>query len=152
MARLGGRLVSGRSVLPKDIRKVRDSVERWRQTRRKRSPMPKELWESAAALARKHGVSPVARALGVDYASLKKHAKQGAAPAAKRRRRRTPEASGFVELSAAQLATASRAAESHRTEVELTDEDGRRLSIRLANGETVDVVGLAEAFLSRRWS
>jgi len=34
--------------------------------------MPEALWKAAARLARAHGLSPVAKALGLDYYSLKK--------------------------------------------------------------------------------
>ncbi len=35
--------------------------------------MPRELWSSAVALAREHGINKTARTLGLKYDSLKKH-------------------------------------------------------------------------------
>lgn len=57
-------------ALPAGVEELRGRVERWRRTRKKRSPMPEELWEDAARLARVHGVSPIARWLGLSYYTL----------------------------------------------------------------------------------
>ena len=55
----------------KRMQQVRARIERWRQTRAKRSPMPEALWEAAVELARSEGLHPVARGLQVSYQSLK---------------------------------------------------------------------------------
>lgn len=58
-------------VIPVEIEKLRRQVELWRRTRRQREPMPGPLWESAACVARRHGVSRVARVVRLDYHTLK---------------------------------------------------------------------------------
>ncbi len=52
---------------------ARRRIARWRDTRPYRgAPMPAALWRAAIALARQHGLYPTARALRLDYGSLKK--------------------------------------------------------------------------------
>ena len=50
---------------------VRRRIEMWRRTRERRTAMPEALWKAAAELARLRGVHPIARALRLDYYSLK---------------------------------------------------------------------------------
>ncbi len=52
---------------------TRRRITRWRETRPYRgAAMPTALWRAAIALARQHGLSTTARALHLDYGSLKK--------------------------------------------------------------------------------
>ena len=127
---------------------IRKRIEDWRRTRQKRSPMPGLLWDEATRLARRQGVYAVARALGVNYESLKKRA-GGSASAASRVE--GPSESGFVELCAAPLFGASMlTAPTSSTVVEVADGRGVRLTIRLGGEAPLDVVGLVDAFASRR--
>jgi hypothetical protein len=103
--------------------------------------MPAELWEEAAVVARELGVRPVQRALRLNYESLRRRTEE-ASP------RRGGEAGGeFVELSGAQLLGLPVAA---GPVIEVSDQDGIRLTVRLGAGSTLDVVGLMEAFRGRR--
>ena len=55
------------------LKQTRRHIARWREMRTHRgAPMPAVLWAAAMALARQHGLSTTARALGIDYGSLKK--------------------------------------------------------------------------------
>ena len=55
------------------VEKARQRFERWRSTRlSRRSPIPEALWTAAVAVARQHGRYATSRALGLDYAALKK--------------------------------------------------------------------------------
>ena len=60
--------------LPPDLGKVRQRFERWRRTRRTRSPIPQPLWAAAAKMARRYGVNPTARTLQVNHYSLRERA------------------------------------------------------------------------------
>ncbi len=54
------------------LEKTRRRIARWRETRPYRgAAMPAALWAAAVALARQHGLYPTARALRLDYGSLK---------------------------------------------------------------------------------
>jgi hypothetical protein len=123
------------------VDRLRRQIERWRQTRRKRSPMPEELWQEAARLAEDHRISPIAPHHGVGYASLKGRVEQAPPPDED-----APSHGGeFVELSAEQLFGASPRA----VVVELAAQDGLRLTVRLDDGGQLDVVRLLEAFCER---
>jgi hypothetical protein len=54
------------------IKQARRQLKLWRKTRTHREPIPERLWTSAVALARVHGVSPVAQALRLNYDALKR--------------------------------------------------------------------------------
>ena len=129
--------------LPKDVAQLRDRVDHWRKTRRKRSPMPEALWDEAASLARVHGVYPICRAVRLNYENLRKRAEQAAHGS------HDGEAcpGGFVELSAAQLLGAPA---STQTVLELSDREGTRLTLRLPPGGEVDVPGLVASFQRRQ--
>jgi len=133
----GGR----QQAVPRDIGALVRRVERWRNGREKRSPMPESLWHEATRLARKHGVSPVCRHVGLGYASLQKRV----AAAADESSQESADEGGFVELSAAQLLGGSPS----QTVLELSDRDGTRLTLRLAPGSEVDVLGLVQGFRGR---
>lgn len=132
-----------RAPLGAEVEQLRNRVEEWRRTRRKLSPMPEELWQAAAALAREHGLNPIAQALRLDYYSLKERTGQAGGTG----RDIMVRPGGFVELSAAELLGASAPSE---LVVELADGDGAHLRIRLTGGAPLDVVALVEAFWRRR--
>jgi hypothetical protein len=44
----------------------------WRRQRKPRDPIPESLWHDMVQLARAHQSSPVAQALRVNYAALKR--------------------------------------------------------------------------------
>jgi len=55
------------------IAPVRARIAQWRETRTHRgAPMPATLWAAAVDLARQHGLAPTARALRLDYGTLKR--------------------------------------------------------------------------------
>ena len=120
-----------------DLKRLRKRIDRWRQTRRKRSPMPKALWDEAARLAEVHGVSPVSRQVGVDYSSLKNRTKK----ASKKQRGQRSETE-FVELSTNQLLGGI----GGPAVVEVACDDGVRLTVRYDDSRQLDVAGLVATF------
>lgn len=114
-------------------------VERWRRTRAKLSPMPSELWDAAAEVARRLGINPVKEALGLNYGVLKARVVTGSRKFTKARE----PAARFVELSGAQMLGLPGAT---GAVVELVDAQGARLTVRLASGAECDVARLVEAF------
>ena len=58
---------------PATLSTARRQLDRWRSRHRPHTRLPKESWEQAVALARKHGLNKTASALGLKYDSLKKH-------------------------------------------------------------------------------
>jgi hypothetical protein len=68
---------NSKQAITLDLEGVRERIDRWRQGRAAGKPMPAELWEAAADVAREQGVSRTARALGLDYQNLKSRAQVG---------------------------------------------------------------------------
>ena len=125
---------------------LRGRVEHWRRTRTKHGPMPEALWGEAASLARRLGICPVSRALGIGYDSLQQRVAQAGGA-----RLATASATAsvqFVELSGAQVAANTNTPTTGAV-VELVSTDGVRLTMRLPAGSEVDVPAVVAAFRGR---
>ena len=59
------------SVVPSEFRVVHEQLARWRRTRRSGMPIPAPLWAAIAAVARRHGATRTAHALGLDAHKVK---------------------------------------------------------------------------------
>ena len=124
------------------VETVRRRVEHWRRVRNRRSPMPAPLWTAAVALAAEHGIYPIARALRLNYETLKARVGRSADV----ERTGVTRSAGFVAVDGASLIGAGPPAGSV---VELSGADGAKLVIRLAGREALDVRALAAAFWRR---
>jgi hypothetical protein len=76
-----------------ELERVRCRFELWRHTRKPRSPIPETLWASAVELAQEHGLHRTARALRLNYYSLKERLPGVVSPP-----RRPQNKATFVEL------------------------------------------------------
>jgi hypothetical protein len=111
---------------------TRRRIARWRETRAYRgAAMPAALWTAAVALARQHGLYTTARALRVDYGSLKKRV--GAAGAGR------VIAPAFVELPATPPNGLGACV------IELDGRQDRRLRIEVSGVTMADLVLLTQA-------
>jgi len=129
---------SDRPALPGTTDSLRRRIETWRRTRKRGSPMPEALWTAASELARAHGVLRIARAVHVDFGALKNRVQGLDATDGK------PTCPpGFVEISP--FTPTARA----ETVLELSDDTGRRMTCRLADGAALDMIALAETFWRR---
>jgi hypothetical protein len=91
-------MISTKVSRPLDMARVRQRLDRWRQTRaHPRSPIPNALWANAVALARQQGLYRTARALRLDYGGLKAHVETPVALGG------IPRPPAFVELSGSTL-------------------------------------------------
>lgn len=118
---------------------VRGRLERWRKNRERRSPIPEELWASAAELAGEYGLAKTARALRLDYYSLKERLKaSGQRGVAKAETR-----PAFVELVPQPHAISE-------CTVELEDPSGARMRIHVRSMATPDLTGLSNSFWRMR--
>ena len=116
-----------------EIQTVRDRLERWRGSRKKRTPIPEEIWQAAVRLAAEYGVSKTAVALRLNYRDLSNRLEATTAV-----ERPAPE---FVEMAwpAGVAPSPSR--------VELEHRSGARLKIVLGERrDALDIVALCEAF------
>lgn len=149
-------------TLPDEVERVRECFAQWRQTRPGRSRIPAPLWAEAAQQARRHGVHPIARALGLNDHALKRRTLMA------RKNNPSPAAAGpTVMLSSPPVAPAASPAAPPafvelawpapwRCVVELIHPAGAKMMITLdgpsreANiSSGVDLAGLVQAFWSR---
>jgi hypothetical protein len=116
------------------LQKIRTSIDIWRWTRVKRSPMPEELWTPAVQIAKQLGVWRAARELGLSYESLRRRVEEKAS--------RTEATMGFVEVRGADLMAETT---TDGIVMELSATDGTRLVVRLGRGAMVDPIALIVA-------
>jgi hypothetical protein len=118
---------------PTPITKVRQRFERWRKSHQPRTRFPEELWSEAVSLAREYGHNRTARALGLDYYSLKKRLETASVS----NRVSYPDSPSFVELFPA--------SHSEYT-IEIEDGEGGKMRISFKGGQVPDVVSLSRSF------
>ncbi|MGA2264598.1 MAG: hypothetical protein ABSH28_24605 [Acidobacteriota bacterium] len=122
------------------VESVRLRLERWRRNRKHRSPIPEELWASAAELAGEYGLAKTAHALRLDYYSLKERLGPNNQPI-------PPEAKtqpAFVELVPQDPAAISECT------IELEDPSGARMRVHIKGTGVPDLTGLSDAFWRAR--
>ena len=78
--------------IPDGALQLQHQLEQWRATQPARTKLPEVLWQAAVELAQRHGVYPIAKALRLDYAALKRRLSGMSAT------RKTAERTEFVEL------------------------------------------------------
>jgi hypothetical protein len=122
-------------VAPK-LEELQRRFEAWRRTGRKGRRIPEALWGAATELARELGVHRVARALALDYTTLKGRVVGRVAAKAKA-------SSSVVEPAFVELAVEA-VARTPQSVVEFEGQCGK-LTIRLTGHSPVDVVALVEA-------
>jgi hypothetical protein len=82
-------------ALPESISQLQAQLQQFRATHALRTKLPATLWQSAAELARSHGVYVVARSLKLDYSTLKRHLNGSPRSAPRLRKKSQPK---FLEL------------------------------------------------------
>ncbi|HEX6502438.1 MAG TPA: hypothetical protein VF011_04270 [Terriglobales bacterium] len=83
-----------RSNVSESLAELQAQLADFRSTHPPRTKLPPSLWQSAAELARYHGLYLVARSLKLDYCTLKKHV-SGSPKCTGRRKKAQPK---FIEL------------------------------------------------------
>lgn len=122
--------------LPAWLERLRRRIDRWRDTRDGRRRIPQGLWASAVKAAGRYGLSPTARALGLDYYSLQKHVDATASCGEPDRR----EEAGFIEVAPAASAGAPECS------LELVHPRGARLRVQLKGMPAPDLAALSRSF------
>ena len=118
---------------PVTLSRAQRKLEHWRRQHGRGARIAEELWAEAVELASEHGVNRIARALRLDYYSLKKRL-----PAAARSGRHRAE---FVELLPGGMPAAG-----PECMIELEDGGGAKMRIRLLGGNLPDLAALTRAF------
>lgn len=124
-----------KAATPDDLLQLRRRLEQWRSTHRPRSRLPEPLWRSAVQAAQAHGLYRTARALGLDYGSLKK--RLHGPP------RREPDAgAAFLEWIAPAAGHSSSGCV-----VELESAQGSKMRIEMKAAAAAELAGVIRAFL-----
>ena len=122
---------------PAALLRAQRKFGQWRERRRPRTPIPAGLWREATELACAHGINRTARALRLDYYSLKKRATAAV--------RSVDPVSEFVEILPGGMP-----APRPECLIELDDASGVKMRIRLAGGDLPDIAALARVFREGR--
>lgn len=125
-----------RGSFPADLQQARGRFQAWRARRKVGERIPRALWALAAELAKVHGVSRTATALGLDYYSLQDRAGLGAAHA-------RSGAPAFVEVTAPVMV-------SRQCQVELDNGAGATMRVQLVGYDAADIEALARGFWDAR--
>ena len=134
--------------LPPGLESTRRRFDRWRQTRDGRSHIPETLWASAVRAVGKYGLNPTARALGLDYYSLKKRVEAETSRGGSDRREGTKTAAGkirhgeFIELAPVAFAG------SPECILELEHPGGAKMRVHLTGMQAPDLAALSRSFWS----
>ena len=127
----------GHSDWPAGFSRAQRNIERWRAQRRPRERIPDDVWREAAQLACAYGINRTAKALRLDYYSLKDRVATAAEPG--------ENVPGFVEVFGGGMATGG-----SECLIEIEDAGGVKMRIRLPAGERPDIVALARVFREGR--
>ena len=119
-----------RSEVPASLSRLKQRFAAWRKTRGAGQRIPESLWKSAVKLATEHGLNRTARALNLDYYSLKKRVDRAS----------SQPKSTFVELPSSPLSMIS------EWVIELEDPTGSRMRVQLKGPDAPDLLALSRSF------
>ena len=119
--------------LPNPLYQVSKRFNQWRQSHRPRARFSDELWSEAVTMAHEYGPTFTAKALKLDYYSLKKHLSDTSTIHTRNKK----STSSFVEL-----------IPSPHTEcnIEMENAQGGKMHISLKGGTAPDLVSLSRNF------
>ena len=125
----------GGLLLP-DLGRGRSQFQAWRERRQAGERIPRPLWEMAVRLAKVHGLSRTATALGLDFYSLKKRVGPAAAAL-------PSSGPAFVELTSPVLV-------GKQCRFELDNGAGATLRVQLVGYDAADLEALARGLWDAR--
>jgi len=132
--------------LPLGVEEIRGRIQAWRLERTKSEAMPSALWADAIELAKRLGINPASRVLGLNPTRLRVRMPSESGKAAF-------SSGGFLELKGTKVSVPDRShtlqtpsAPSADTVIELLSGHGHRLTIRLGAGHSLDLTALVRAF------
>jgi hypothetical protein len=117
---------------------ARRRLDRWRETHRARSPLPESLWAVAIKLAGKVGLNRAAKALRLDYYSLKKRCEQ--ASVANSNSKAESERPAFLEL------PVPASAEHYECLMELENASGAKMRVHLKGSAATELAAVCRSF------
>jgi hypothetical protein len=122
------------------LEQVCHQFECWRQSRKKRCPIPEKLWQAAESLYPEHSLYHISKALRLNYTDLKQ-----------RFEHKQPDfiappidAAEFIELAVKSSIPPAECL------VEMEDPYGAKMRMHFRGGAGLDLLELGKIFLSRR--
>jgi hypothetical protein len=119
---------------------VCQQFEYWRQTRKKRCPIPGKLWRAAESLYPEYSLYHISKALRLNYTDLKKRIEQ-------KQTASIPSAINQAEFIELKINPAIHPPECL---VEMEDTFGAKMRMHVKGGAVLDLLELGRIFLSRR--
>lgn len=123
--------------LAAELDQVREALTAWRATPGKGQRIPDAVWRVAVRVAKRHGLNPVSRALGLDYNCLKRHV----AGDGRSKKRSAGLGPAFMEV------RSEAGPEDLACVIEMEKGGGTRMRICVKSAATVDWCRIKEAFL-----
>jgi len=123
------------TLLPVVFSEVQVRFDRWRSAKRPRARIPEDLWSMAVGLAREHGVNRTARALRLDYYTLKRRLEASSEAEEK--------GADFIEVFPVGMVPGGR-----EWAMELESGTGAQMRMRVKGCDLPDVAALVWAFRS----
>ena len=120
-----------------EMEQVREALATWRATPGRGQRIPDAVWRKAVRAAKRHGLNPVSKALGLDYNCLKQHV-AGSGPGGKKPVELTPT---FVEV------MPEVPPDDLACVIEMEKGGGTRMRICVKSAGSVDWCRIKEAFL-----
>ena len=121
------------------LARVQAALAAWQERRRHREAIPEDLWRLIVPWAKSYGVSPVARALRLNYTTLQQRTLAGKAPLPAGN-----SSEGFVEVAVPPWPGGAPCS------IELEDRRGAKMTVRLACGEAATVLAVAQGLWRQR--
>ena len=120
---------------------VQKQFEHWRANRKRRGPIPEELWVEAISLTDDHPLVGISKALRLNYNELKRRVEEHDRTGTQA----TQDESGFVEVDMgnALMSTVD-------CVVEVQDAKGAKLAIQYRGPQVVDLLDLARQMWQER--
>ncbi len=115
-----------------EIDALRRRLDSWRSSSDRGRQIPEDIRREAVELARAHGVSPVANALGLNYEGVKRRVRKQA----------QADSPAFVELEVRQP-------QREECVLEFENRRGTKMTLRFSHPDAIDLLALANAFLER---
>ena len=134
--------------VPVALKRIQRRLARWRQTRCGRDRIPEGLWGLAVQAVGTYGLNKTARALGLDYYSLKKRG-EAAGGSARRGRPKASRGAQFVELASGSAEwVPARSSGVPECLLEFERAGGAQLRVQLRSLTVADLVVLGRSFWS----
>jgi len=133
-------------TVPTRLAGLERRFEHWRRTRKGSARIPDSLWSAAGRAASTHGVSRVAKMLGVNYNALQKRVKQAATGAGGRPGAITASTGDAV----AEFVELTPSVSTYECTMELEDTAGAKMRVQLKGIGMPDLAAVSRSFWNRQ--